>query len=284
MPHVLHLTAGPAPAGGHGRRSTDSCTRRQSPRAAGRGVVAICLAIWEQIGTTWRRSWPVAVALNDAGLREPGFVYRVAPSHPNPATVGFWKDAIHGSRWESFFSSRKVGGRSDATATVLSNGLGYAKARDGRLWRTVDGGRTWRPTAVRDVFQITATSTSAWALRERGGRVWLVRSEDGGRTWHTRRLRVGGYEGPAVGIAFADAADGVMSGLRPRRSGADGKPFLLVTRNGRRTWTERRDPCSPDAVGFKGSADVRWLASGTLWLVCIGAGGAGAEVIEVHTG
>ena len=181
------------------------------------------------------------------------------------------------------FQRLAVGGRSDATATVLSNGLGYAKARNGRLWRTVDGGRTWRPTAVRNVFQITATSTSAWALRARGRRVWLVRSEDGGRSWHTRPLRVGGFEGPAVRVAFADAADGVMTGLRPSPSGIDGKPFLLITRDGGRTWTERRDPCSPDAVGFKGPSDAQWLASGTLWLVCIGPGGAGAETLEVHT-
>jgi photosystem II stability/assembly factor-like uncharacterized protein len=181
------------------------------------------------------------------------------------------------------FHHLKVGGRAGASATVLSNGLGYAKARDGRLWRTVDGGRTWRATAVRNVFQITATSTSAWALRARGRRVWLVRSEDGGRTWHTRRLRVGGFEGPAVRVAFADAADGVMTGLRPSPAGVDGEPFLLITRDGGRTWAERRDPCSPDAVGFKGSADAQWLASGTLWLVCVGAGGAGSETLEVHT-
>ncbi len=181
------------------------------------------------------------------------------------------------------FHRLEVGGRLDATATVLSNGLGYAKTRDGRLWRTVDGGRRWQATAVRNVFQITATSTSAWALRERGRRVWLVRSEDGGRTWHTRRLRVGGAEGPAVRVAFADAADGVMTGLRPNRSGVDGEPFLRITRDGGRTWAERRNPCSPDAVGFKASADVQWLASGMLWLVCVGAGGVGAETLEVHT-
>jgi hypothetical protein len=47
----------------------------------------------------------------------------------------------------------------------------------------------------------------------RFARDMLVRSEDGGRTWHTRSLRVGGREGPAVRVAFADAADGVMTGL-----------------------------------------------------------------------
>ncbi len=181
------------------------------------------------------------------------------------------------------FQRLKVGGRSDATATVLSNGLGYAEASNGRLWRTADGGRTWKPTAVRDVFHITATSTSAWALRARGRRTWLARSEDGGRTWHTRRLRVGGFEGPAVDISFADAADGVIAGLRPSRSPADGKAFVLVTRDGGRSWTERRQPCSGDAVGHKRSSDVQWLASGTLWLVCVGSGGAGAEALEVHT-
>ena len=112
-----------------------------------------------------------------------------------------------------------VDSHSALTATVLPNGLGYAMAHDERLWRSTDGGRTWTRTPVKDVFQVTATSTSAWALRNRGKRTWIVRSEDGGRTWHQRRLRVGGSAGPAVQVAFADAADGVISGLRPSAGG-----------------------------------------------------------------
>jgi photosystem II stability/assembly factor-like uncharacterized protein len=174
-----------------------------------------------------------------------------------------------------------VGGHSALDATVLPNGLGYARARGERLWRTTDGGRTWRRTPVKDVFQVTATSTSAWALRNRGKRTWIVRSEDGGRTWHSRRLSVGGSEGPAVQVAFADAADGVISGLRPSSGELDDKPFLLVTQDGGRTWTERHQPCR--VYAFKYPSDVQWLASGTLWLICVGAGGAGAEAIEVLT-
>lgn len=174
-----------------------------------------------------------------------------------------------------------VDGHSALTATVLPNGLGYAQARDERLWRTTDGGRTWLRTKVTHVFQVTATSTGAWALRNRGSRTWLVRSDDGGRTWHQRRLRVGGFEGPAAIVAFADAADGVISGLRPGPDGTGGKPFLLVTQDGGRTWTERRQPCRVYADKYP--PDVQWLASGTLWLICVGSGGAGAEAIEVLT-
>lgn len=174
-----------------------------------------------------------------------------------------------------------VDGHSALTATVLPNGLGYARAHDGRLWRSTDGGRRWQRTTVADVFQITATSTSAWALRNRGRRTWIVRSEDGGRTWHQRRLRVGGSAGPAVQVAFADAADGVISGLRPSPGGTSGTPFLLVTQDGGRTWTERRQPCR--VYAFKYPPDVEWLASGTMWLICVSAGGAGAEAIEVLT-
>src|SRR4051794_9032685 len=174
-----------------------------------------------------------------------------------------------------------VDGHSAVAATVLLNGLGDAWAHDDRLWPSTDGGRKWKRTTVTDVFEITATSTSAWALRTRRKRTWIVRSEDGGRTWHSRRLRVGGFEGPAVRVAFADAADGVISGLRPTRDGTGGKPFLLVTQNGGRTWAERDQPCRVWA--FKYPSDVQWLASGTLWLICVGAGGAGAEAIEVRT-
>ena len=178
------------------------------------------------------------------------------------------------------FRRLKVRGQSFTTATVLANGLGYAYTRHGRLWRTTNGGRTWRRTPVRDVIRLTATSTSVWTVRARGRRVRLTRSEDGGRRWHTRSLRVGGSEGPAVHVSFADAADGVITGLRPGRSG---KPFMLVTRNGGHSWTERRAPCSADAVNVKGPPPAQWLASGTLWLVCVGPGGAGAEALAVHT-
>ena len=174
------------------------------------------------------------------------------------------------------FERVRIGGRLNVYGTVLANGLGYARVGSGRLWRTVDGGRTWRRTGVRGVFKVTATSTSAWALRSKGGRVWLTRSDDGGRSWTTRSLRVGGFESPAVDVHFADAADGVISGLRP-----EGEPFLLVTHNGGRTWTKRRSPCS--VYSSKAAPDVSWLESGTLWIVCAGSGGAGAESIEVHT-
>ncbi|MDA0179955.1 glycoside hydrolase [Solirubrobacter phytolaccae] len=174
------------------------------------------------------------------------------------------------------FERLRVRGELDVYGTVLANGLGYARVGSGRLWRTVDGGRTWRRTGVRGVFKVAATSTSAWALRSKGRRVWLTRSDDGGRSWTTRSLRVGGFESPAVDIDFADAADGVISGLRPKD-----KPFLLVTHNGGRTWTERRSPCG--TFNSKAAPDVRWLVSGTLWLVCTGPGGAGAEAVEVHT-
>jgi hypothetical protein len=74
-----------------------------------------------------------------------------------------------------------------------------------------------------------------------------------------------------------------MTGRRPSPSGLGGEPFLLITRDGGRTWTRHRQPCAPDAVGLKAPSDVQWLASGTLWLVCVGAGGAGSETLEVHT-
>ena len=174
------------------------------------------------------------------------------------------------------FERLRIGGRLNVYGTVLGNGLGYARVGSGRLLAHDGRGRTWRRTGVRNVFKVTATSTSAWALRSKGRRVWLTRSDDGGRSWRSRSLRIGGFERPAVDVDFADAADGVISGLRP-----EGEPFLLITHNGGRTWTERRSPCS--VVNSKAAPDVRWLTSGTLWLVCTGSGGAGTEAIEVHT-
>ena len=175
------------------------------------------------------------------------------------------------------FTRLRVGRELDVYGTVLGNGLGYARVGSSeRLWRTTNSGRTWTRTGVRDVFQVTATSTSAWALRSNGRREWLSRSDDGGRTWTTRELRVGNPEWPAVGVDFADAADGVLSGLRP-----SGKPFVRVTQDGGRTWTGRRSPCL--FSDYKSGPDARWLASGTLWLLCTGPGGTGTEALEVHT-
>lgn len=165
---------------------------------------------------------------------------------------------------------------------LLPSGLGYRTAASGRLWRTGDGGHHWqRVPLASGISGLEAVGTGVWALRAAEGSdgpVRLVASQDGGRTWTSRPTPVGiGPDGPDGGLAFADAADGVVTGRT-----ANGRLILRVTRDGGRTWTRRRAPCSAGWTPSKGAPLVRWLPSGAMWFLCVGASAGGNSPLELH--
>lgn len=171
----------------------------------------------------------------------------------------------------------------DTNALVLlPSGLGYRTDRRGRLWRTTDGGHRWQGTPLpRGITDIEAADTGVWALRARDdvdGPVRLFRSADGGKTWTSQPTPIGnGPDGPDGHLAFADAADGVLTGLT-----AHFHLVLRVTRDGGRTWTRRRAPCSPGWTPEKGAPIVRWLPSGAMWVLCFGDPMASTRPLELH--
>lgn len=60
---------------------------------------------------------------------------------------------------------------------------------DNRIWRSLDGGRTWQSEKLPKGYTVTsidfASSSNGWALAQNGGNVWLLSTHDGGLHWAT---------------------------------------------------------------------------------------------------
>ena len=138
----------------------------------------------------------VITALAIAGTHAHGHA-QSAPSTAPPATEGIDPALLAGLRWRSIGPAR--GGRSQAVAGSSSRPLEYYfGATGGGLWKTTDGGVTWRP--VSDKF-FKSSSVGAVAVSESNPDVVYVgmgetelrgniiqgdgvyKSTDGGKTW-----------------------------------------------------------------------------------------------------
>jgi photosystem II stability/assembly factor-like uncharacterized protein len=146
----------------------------------------------------------------------------------------------------------------DLEMTSATNG--YALERNGRVWRTQNGGRTWRPLAGVGTDQGVAlafgSSTSGY-LTLRGypvedGASYVLRTSDGGRTWRPQRIATGGFPGtegvisPSATKSYAvtstpAAGANVFRSLFATSSGGDaGAASRLTITTERRTLTRRQ--------------------------------------------
>lgn len=144
----------------------------------------------------------------------------------------------------------------------------------GRVWRTVDGGRSWQTATL-------VTGGAAWQERVRvlADGTWLalsasqlLRSDDDGRSWREVPLPQVGLLDPAYGgstpmlrdLAFADAANGWIVGH-------DGT--MLASTDGGRTWVRQ-------VTGTQAHLHVLVARpGGRVW-----AGGAYGTVLATATG
>ena len=145
-----------------------------------------------------RRSWQVRLLLASLVLVLTPVWPNSQPSAQAPPAGGVYADAMFSSlRWRSIGPNR--GGRSIAAAGSAARPLEYYfGATGGGLWKTSDGGTTWRP--VSDKFFKTS-SVGAVAVSESNPDVVYVgmgetelrgniiqgdgvyKSTDGGKTW-----------------------------------------------------------------------------------------------------
>lgn len=129
------------------------------------------------------------------------------------------------------------------------------------VFRTVDGGRTWRSATLEtgDVFQITFVNARAgWLIAFLNGGmmsdlVEIFRTVDGGATW-VKVASAGDETMPAgtppsglprsgkkYGIGFVNPTTGWVVGYAPRSDYV----YLFVTHDGGRTWREQDLPRPP---------------------------------------
>lgn len=140
--------------------------------------------------------------------------------------------------------------------TVLSSLIAWVVTSDTKgtgaeIFRTVDGGRTWRSAVTPSAKSISfinphegwlIASLAAWAGKEM---VEIYRSMDGGETWtkvasatmtdNSSGLPIGGSK---TAITFLNPRTGWIAGVQLQAGGF----YLYVTRNAGRTWQRQTLP------------------------------------------
>ncbi len=123
---------------------------------------------------------------------------------------------------------------------------------DTMLFRTVDGGRTWRiaPTPVVGLFQFVNTR-EGWTLSIEGSiarenQAAIYHSTDGGETW--TKIASARFPGAYPEITFLSATTGWVA---PGATDDPEKISPYVTHDGGYTWQQQKLPLPPGEVPFR---------------------------------
>lgn len=135
---------------------------------------------------------------------------------------------------------------------------GWAGGEDGQLYRTSDGGRSWRPVAIETTGTIEEITFADWNLgwvlvREsgNGGRSLLI-TRNGGRTW--KKIELPGVER----VYRIDGAHGWAIG---------GNDLLMRTVDGGETWSRSSGLPGKSVEGQPDLEDIVVSTTGLGWII-----------------
>jgi photosystem II stability/assembly factor-like uncharacterized protein len=154
------------------------------------------------------------------------------------------------------------------------------------MWRTADGGATWRRTPLGPlVYDVSAIGRNVWVLvgacSTPGAACTLTvdSSSDGGATWELPRPLLPGVTASAsqpesVELARVSPLRAYVLSLVP-----GGPASLVFTADGGASWSPRPVPC---AGPFDLGAELALSSTADLWMVCGGQGSAGAQAKALY--
>ncbi len=198
------------------------------------------------------------------------------PAGAHPRSGPEWRESVVDAD-QSFRGLDAVDRR-----TAWIGGGSQTEGGPGTVWRTTDGGATWRDVSppdtegllFRDVEARSARTALVMAIGP-GEASRIYRTTDGGQTW-TETFRnqeeaafyncMDFYPGGRRGLAVSDPVDG--------------KFRVIATRDGGRSWQILPDEGMPDSTGeynFAASGDCLVISGWSAWF---GSGGAAARIFR----
>jgi photosystem II stability/assembly factor-like uncharacterized protein len=258
------------------------------------------------------KSWLQGLRYRSVGPARGGRVTAVAGHRRQPHTFfmgatggGVWKTTDAGQNWtnisDGFFDTPSIGAIAvaDSDPNVIYVGTGSAAIRSNIIrglgvWKSTDGGKSWRHIGLRNAGQIgairihpqqplvayvAALGQPFGSNEERG----VYRTMDGGETW--QRVLFIDNETGAVALALNPANPeeiyaGVWQAVRRPwtilSGGPAGKNGLYKTTNGGQTWTHLTNglPNGPTSLIGKIDVDLCHSAPQNVYVILEADGGA----------
>lgn len=155
--------------------------------------------------------------------------------------------------------------------SFANQSIGWVVGKDGQIWKTEDGGRSWKVKSRGYSNAYFVDSKTGWNIQyDKFNKASIVKTEDGGNTWKVQKVFDTNVDinfffiNPRIGWAFGQAVG--------RDSGGDfiSSRFILHTNDGGKTWVTQFKE-TPKGVAdkdiFNRLSDVFFVNPDTGWMV-----------------